>query len=46
MKVVDYVLGCFIEDEMVYMEEVMKMFIYVSEDFLGKLFLEVMNCYN
>ncbi|MGB3570143.1 MAG: aminoacyl-tRNA hydrolase [Priestia megaterium] len=46
MKVVDYVLGRFTEDEMVHMEEAMKTSIHASEDFLSKPFLEVMNRYN
>jgi PTH1 family peptidyl-tRNA hydrolase len=46
MKVVDYVLGRFTEDEMVHMEEAMKTSVHASEDFLGKTFLEVMNRYN
>ncbi|TYR78310.1 aminoacyl-tRNA hydrolase [Priestia megaterium] len=46
MKVVDYVLGKFTNEEMIHMEEAIKTSISASEDWLAKSFLEVMNRYN
>ncbi|UNL85078.1 aminoacyl-tRNA hydrolase [Priestia koreensis] len=46
MKVPDYVLGRFTEDEMVHMKPAMDKAVEASEEWISKPFLEVMNVYN